>query len=105
MTSAHGSHHKVNEIHQVNTWVLNQPLSFQSPQANGIVDARSDSSVISQTEAVVDLYRYHNERGGDIGTDNEIVDAIGISFNITYVQLSFFPSNLCQSRPFLLWGG
>ena len=88
-TNAQGSHHKISDSKQISTWILNQPLSFQSRRAEGIIDARSDSSVISQTEKVINIYRYYSERGGDVGTDNEIVDALGISYKVDITQAIF----------------
>lgn len=78
VSGLHGSHHEANTTGiQVGSWILNQPLAFQSHQASGIVDAWSDSAVMAQTEAIINLYRKNHDRGGDGGTDNEIVDAIG----------------------------
>lgn len=88
-TNAQGSHHKISDSKQISTWILNQPLSFQSRRAEGIIDARSDSSIISQTEKVINIYRYYSERGGDVGTDNEIVDALGISYKVDITQAIF----------------
>ena len=80
--SAQALHYKTSDRNQVNKWVLNQPLSFQSPHMKGIIDARNDSSIMAQTEAVISLYRANHERGGNGGADNEIVDVIGAFFKI-----------------------
>ena len=91
----HGAYHDADANgNQVSSWILNQPLAFQSHQVMGVIDARSDSLVMTQTEAIIDLYRKDHVRGGDGGTDNEIVDAIG-TFKMRYfstISLDFLTS-------------
>lgn len=88
VSGVQGLHHEAGARgNPARSWILNQPLIFQSKHAMAIVDAKSDSLVMAQTEAIIDLYRTGHERGGDSFTNNEIVDAIG-NFRISHLMSS-----------------